>query len=136
MDATTRDFVRRRAANRCEYCRLPQEATPFIAFHIEHVIARQHLEKWDDDPAGLACACDRCNAFKGPNLSSIDPETGHKVDLFNPRTDAWSDHFAVSDGRIVGLTPVGRATARLLNMNDPRRVELRQQWLEEGGRLP
>ena len=125
--------MRRRAANRCEYCQLPQEATPFIAFHVEHVIARQHLDDGNDDPAGLAYACDRCNAFKGPNLSSLDPETGNKVDLFDPRTDTWSDHFAVSHGVIVGMTPIGRATARQLNMNAARRVELRLQWLDEGG---
>jgi hypothetical protein len=47
----------------------------------------------------------------------------------------WSDHFSVSGAQIVGLTPVGRATARLLNMNDVRRVELRLQWLDEGGNL-
>ncbi len=72
-------------------------------------------------------------AFKGPNLSSIDPETGNKVELFNPRQDEWSNHFAFSGGLIVGLTPVGRATARLLNRNDSRRVELRLQWLSERG---
>ena len=135
MDATTRAFVRKRAADRCEYCHLPQEATPFIPFHIEHIIAKQHLEEWHNDPSGLAYACDRCNAFKGPNLSSIDPVTGSKVEVFNPRINVWSEHFAVSRGMIVGLTPIGRATVRLLNMNDSRRVELRLQWLEEGGIL-
>ena len=135
MDAATRDFVRRRAANRCEYCRMPQEATPFIVFHVEHIIARQHLGEAHDDPSGLAYACDRCNAFKGPNLSSIDPETGDKVEVFNPRTSAWSDHFAFAGGMIIGRTPIGRATVRLLNMNHFRRVELRLQWLDEGGRL-
>ena len=135
MDAATRDLVRRRAADRCEYCRIHQETTPFIPFHVEHIVAKQHVVVDQEDPSGLAFACDRCNAFKGPNLSSIDPETGGKVDLFNPRTDAWSDHFVVSGGRIVGLTPTGRATARLLNMNDPRRVELRELWLHEGGIL-
>jgi hypothetical protein len=135
METATREFVRRRAGNRCEYCRLPQDATPFIAFHVEHIIARQHLDEEQSDPSGLAYACDRCNAFKGPNLSSIDPQTGDKVDVFNPRTHVWSDHFAVSGGKIVGLTAVGRATARLLNMNDPRRVELRLQWLGEVGRF-
>jgi len=114
---------------------MPQEATPFIAFHVEHVIARQHLDDENDAPEGLAYACDRCNAFKGPNLSSLDPETGGKVDLFNPRIDAWSDHFNISHGVIVGMTPIGRATARLLNMNATRRVELRLQWLDEGGPL-
>jgi hypothetical protein len=86
MDATTRDFVRKRAANCCEYCHLPQETTPFITFHIEHIIAKQHVEESHDNPSGLAYACDRCNAFKGPNLSTIDPVTGSKVDVFNPRS--------------------------------------------------
>jgi hypothetical protein len=135
MDATTRDFVRKRAANCCEYCHLPQETTPFITFHIEHIIAKQHVEESHDNPSGLAYACDRCNAFKGPNLSTIDPVTGSKVDVFNPRSDAWSEHFAMSGGTVVGLSPIGRATVRLLHMNDPRRVELRLHWLEElGGR--
>jgi hypothetical protein len=53
--------------------------------------------------------------------------------VFNPRTDLWADHFAASAGVIVGLTPVGRATARLLNMNAARRIQLRRQWLDEGG---
>lgn len=135
MDATTRDFVRRRAADRCEYCHMPQEATPFIAFHVEHIIAKQHVDDDHDDPSGLAYACDRCNAFKGPNLSSIDPHTGDRVNVFNPRTDSWTEHFAVSRGKIVGQTPIGRATARLLRMNDGRRVELRLQWFDEGGSL-
>jgi hypothetical protein len=114
---------------------MPQDATPFIPFHVEHIIAKQHVDVGHDDLEGLAYACDRCNAFKGPNLSSIDPATGETVNVFNPRTDVWSEHFARSGGRIIGLTPIGRATARLLNMNDSRRIELRLQWLAEGGSL-
>lgn len=33
----------------------------------------------------------------------------------------------MKNGRIVGLTPTGRATVGVLNMNDARRVELRRQ---------
>ena len=73
--------------------------------------------------------------FQRTSLSSIDPSTGEKVDVFNPRIDEWSEHFEVAGGRILGLTPVGRATARLLNMNDSRRVELRLQWLEKAAAL-
>ncbi len=137
MDAATKDLVRQRAGDRCEYCHLPQDATPFITFHIEHVIAKQHTPDDDnlDDRKRLAFSCDRCNLFKGPNLSSIDPESGEIVNLFNPRTDNWTDHFAPRGGKIVGLTPTGRATARLLNMNDSRRVDLREQWLDEGGQI-
>ena len=131
MDAKTRQLVRHRANELCEYCRIPQAATPFITFHVEHIIARQHQDDDHDDPAGLALACDRCNVFKGPNLASIDPVTKQQANLFHPRFDDWDDHFQLTGGRIEGRTEVGRSTARLLNINDPRRVELRLMWAEE-----
>jgi 5-methylcytosine-specific restriction endonuclease McrA len=124
MDAATRELVKRRAGDRCEYCRVPQAATPLIPFHVEHIIARQH--EGSDSPDNLAIACDRCNAHKGPNLTSIAQNTGAIVRLFNPRQDTWEDHFRLDGGTIVGLTPCGRVTARLLNMNAPRRVQLRE----------
>jgi len=99
---------------------------PPIQFHVEHIVSRQH--GGTDDPNGLALACDRCNAYKGPNLTSIDPSTQAVVALFSPRQDAWGDRFVVREGEIPGLTPAGRATVRLLNMNAPRRVELRREW--------
>ncbi len=133
MDANTRQIVRRRASDACEYCHIPQKGTPLIPFHIEHIIAKQH--GGEDDPSQLALACDRCNAYKGPNLASIDPQSGDIVSLFNPLQDAWKDHFMFRGSVIVGLIPTGRATVRLLNMNDPRRVQLREVWLEEGGQL-
>jgi hypothetical protein len=98
---------------------MPQDATPLIPFHVEHIVSRQH--GGSDDPSGLALACDRCNAYKGPNLTSIDPETRTVVALFNPRESVWSGH-------IIGLTPTGRATVRLLNMNAPRRAEFREEF--------
>ena len=127
MNAATRKIVRERAEYRCEYCHLSELAMPFLAFHLEHVIAQQH--QVDDSLDNLALACDRCNAFKGPNLSSIDPASKKIVQLFNPRTDAWDDHFQSDDGLIIGLTPTGRATAKLLMMNAPRRIELRREML-------
>ncbi len=105
---------------------MPQEATPLIPFHVEHIISRQH--GGSDNLDGLALACDRCNAYKGPNLTSIDPETSTVVALFSPREDVWSEQFAVRGAHILGLTPTGRATVRLLNMNAPRRVELREEF--------
>jgi hypothetical protein len=131
MHRGIRELIWRRAGDSCEYCRMPQSATPLIPFHVEHIVARQH--GGTNDPSGLAIACDRCNAFKGPNLTSVDPESGNIVLLFNPRRDRWYEHFAYRGGWIVGLTPTGRATVRLLQMNAPRRVELREEWLKENG---
>ena len=129
MDAALRALVRRRAGDRCEYCRLPQHAVDG-RFHIEHIVARQH--RGDDSHGNLSLACARCNLRKGPNLSAIDDVTGEVVPLFNPRTDAWDDHFYLDGARIIGRTPIGRATAQLLHMNQRRRVELRAELLSVG----
>ena len=111
MDAATRQFVKQRAAERCEYCRMSQETTPFFAFHVEHIRAQQHTA--DDSLENLALACPHCNFHKGPNLTSIDPITGDVIELFNPRLQVWEDHFTVEDARIIGRTPTGRVTSRL-----------------------
>jgi hypothetical protein len=57
----------------------------------------------------------------------MDPDTQQSVRLFNPRTDRWADHFQFlqPSGEIIGLSPIGRATVRTLQMNDARSVRLR-----------
>jgi hypothetical protein len=123
MDQALRRFVRERAGHRCEYCGILQAHVPFAAFHIDHIIPRQH--GGTDDAMNLAFACYHCNLHKGPNLTGIDPDTGAIVPLFHPRRDAWHEHFALQDVTIVGLTPTGRATMRVLQMNAVDRVQLR-----------
>jgi hypothetical protein len=123
MDAALRKFVRDRASNQCEYCRTSQDHEPFYRFHIEHIRPRQH--DGTDEASNLALACHHCNLHKGPNLTAIDPVTAAIVSLFDPRRQAWSDHFAFQGTVINGLTPTGRATERLLKMNAVSRLELR-----------
>ena len=127
MDATTRDLVRRRAGERCEYCRLHQESTG-LKHHVEHIVAKQH--GGSDDANNLALACHRCNLHKGPNLTGIDPQSGQVASLFHPRRDRWSGHFIFEGAYIIGISEVGRATVRVLNMNDARRLELRTEILK------
>lgn len=123
MDAKLRQFVRTRAGQRCEYCRVPQEFSE-LRFHIEHIIPRQH--GGTDDAHNLALACPNCNFQKGPNLTAIDPTGGEIVVLFDPRRDSWFDHFLYQDTYVMGLTPTGRATISLLEMNDPERRRIRE----------
>lgn len=125
-DATPalRALVRHRAADRCEYCRLPQSAEPLVTFHLEHVVARQH--GGPTAAANLAWACQYCNRHKGPNLAGVDSVSGTVVSLFNPRTDRWADHFTSGPaGVVVGTTPCGRATVDVLAMNAAGRPQLR-----------
>ena len=94
-----------------------------FVYHVEHVVARQH--GGGDSLSNLALSCRHCNLLKGPNLTSLDPDNRTLVRLFDPRTQAWNEHFALVDGQIRGLTEIGRTTVFLLEMNAPHRVELR-----------
>ena len=126
MDATTRELVRRRADNRCEYCLLPQ-AHSELTHHIEHIVAKQH--GGGDAVENLALACHRCNLRKGTNLTGVDSQSGQLVPLFHPRRDQWVEHFLFRGVRIMGITPIGRATVHVLAMNDARRLALRSELL-------
>jgi hypothetical protein len=125
MEESVRQLVRERAGNRCEYCRVPQRFGTTIRFHVEHIRPRQH--GGNDEAENLALACPTCNWNKGPNMSSVDPKTDRPTSLFNPRIDLWKEHFALVGFEIVGLTIVGRATVRLLRMNNPEYVEVRRE---------
>ena len=73
----------------------------------------------------LALACIDCNLHKGSNVAGYDPETGQLSELFHPRLQRWSDHFAWQGVLIVGLTAVGRTTIEVLQMNAEERLRLR-----------
>jgi hypothetical protein len=130
MDEQLRRFVRQRAGNRCEYCRLRQEHDRFRPLHIEHIIARQH--RGSDEADNLALACHQCNLHKGTNFSSFDPDTDEVARLYHPRRDRWPDHFRLDGPTIIGITPTGRTTAWLLQMNSDERLEWRRVLLALG----
>jgi len=64
------------------------------------------------------------------------PDTRVEV-LFHPRRDVWGIHFALRGALLVGLTPTGRTTVRVLNMNAADRVQLRRELQDDPpGQLP
>ncbi len=118
----TRNLVTQRANRLCEYCGIA-DAIVFAPHEPDHIVATQHgglsiLEN-------LALACWQCNRHKGTNLASIDPHTGKREFLYNPRTDSWSDHFKFDGPKIIGISAGGRATVNLLKFNSRDRLELR-----------
>ena len=125
MQKALADLVRRRSAGRCEYCHIT--APPF---QIEHIVARQH--GGETVAENLAIACIWCNAYKGPNIAGIDPQTGAVVQLFHPRNELWTTHFRWEGVHLIGITPTGRATVAVLNINDPVRIKVRQKLIEKG----
>lgn len=123
LSESVRKIVISRAQEACEYRGMQQAWEPFHTYHVEHIIARQH--RGTDDPSNLALACDHRNLFKGPNLTSRDPDGDALVGLFHPRQHIWGEHFKIETAHVVGLTDVGRTTVFLLEMNSDQRVDLR-----------
>ena len=54
--------------------------------------------------------------------------TGLMAALYHPRAHVWAEHFAWSDdfALLVGLTPTGRASADVLQLNREGVVNLRR----------
>lgn len=129
IDAATRQLVRERAGNRCEYCGLHQDHSPLATLQIEHVNPRKH--GGTDTIENLALACIDCNLSKSSNIAGRDPQSSGIIALFDPRRDVWADHFQFSGAYIVGTTAIGRATIAVLNMNSDYQLELRATLLEE-----
>jgi len=130
-----REAVRSRALGRCEYC-LASEALCGQHFELEHVVPRS--VGGTGTLANLAFACRACNAYKGAATEAVDPHTGAIAALFNPRLDAWSDHFAwdATGALIVPQTPVGRATVEALHLNETLRRSARLIWSAAGWHPP
>ena len=124
-----RQVVIARAGERCEYCLLPQVAT-LHKHELDHIIPRQHRGATDID--NLALACFRCNRHKGPNLGSLDPDSGELVGFYNPRRHRWEEHFAMVDSVIRPLTAEARVTLVILKLNDPERVAERRALMKAG----
>jgi hypothetical protein len=126
IPATLRRLVEERANHRCEYCLLPV-GVAFFPHEVDHVIAEKHGGATNAD--NLAFACWRCNRYKGSDLGSFDPQTGTFSFLFNPRTQIWVEHFMLEHLMLMGLTPEGRTTVSLLQLNSDERIAERQRLL-------
>jgi len=85
-------------------------------------------------PENLCLSCVSCNSYKLNFQTGHDPESRLEVRLFDPRSDRWEEHFRWSDdsSEIIGVTSVGRATVRRLNMNLPRMLIARREWKKTG----
>src|SRR5687767_2387752 len=128
VPSTLRRRVRRRAKGRCEYCCHPQ-ALSSGPFHCDHAVPT--AEGGLTAPDNLVWACGWCNLLKRDLATSWDAVTQRFVPLFNPRRDAWHEHFRWSRDllRIIGGTATGRATVRVLQLNRRGTAAMRSAWL-------
>ena len=125
----TRSFVAQRTNRRCEYCRFHEDDL-FLSFEIDHVVSVKH--GGGNEPDNLAYACSHSNNHKGSDMTTFLDDYDDIEILFNPRKHDWQAHFAVSDGEILARTRIGQATVKLLRLNEPDRLILRQLLTQTG----
>lgn len=123
--------VRNAAGNRCGYCRSRQEYV-FAPLEIEHIVPVSR--GGGDEELNLWLACRMCNSYKGSQVEALDPATGVRQPLFNPRNQSWEEHFRWGEAgtTIEGLTPCGRATVTALQLNNLLAVTVRRSWVQAG----
>lgn len=129
----TRQKIIEIAQNRCGYC-LSQQRYTMSKLEIEHIHPK-HLGGTDTEE-NLWLSCGLCNRYKRVQTEGFDNETQSFAKLFNPRTQNWSEHFAWNDAEIIGLTAIGRATVKVLKMNNEIAVEVRRNWIIAGWHPP
>jgi HNH endonuclease len=124
-------FVQERAQLSCEYCKYPFLYSP-DPFHYEHIISLFH--GGTNDLINIAYSCDGCNTNKNIHIFWLDPETGVKSALYNPRKENWSHHFYWNDEftQIIGKTSQGRATISLLKLNRLGLINVRKALIAFG----
>jgi hypothetical protein len=127
LPAAVRRRVRERAGGLCEYCLTFSDLTGH-AFTVDHIIPQSRRGTSELD--NLCLCCFWCNDYKQARTEGHDPRTGRPAPLFNPRRDAWDDHFRWSPTftRIIGRTATGRATVQALRLNRPNLVRARRFW--------
>lgn len=127
--------VRKAAGDCCGYCLSPQRLV-MGKLEIEHILPRSL--GGSDEEVNIWLSCGLCNRYKGSQTQGIDPVNDATVELFNPRTQVWTEHFRwSSDGAyIIGLTGVGRGTVTALRLNNELAVEVRRNWVLAGWHPP
>ncbi|MEP7343489.1 MAG: HNH endonuclease signature motif containing protein [Acidobacteriota bacterium] len=135
ISETMRLQVRQRAKNRCEYC-LSHQDFVMGRLQIDHIFPE--AKGGTDDENNLCLACELCNQYKWTKIDGVDPLTGTKVQLFNPRQQRWNDNFSWNeDGtEILGLTPAGRVTIASLKLNNSFALTVRKNWVKAGWHPP
>ncbi len=135
VPARLKRVIAQRAHGCCEYCQ-SQARFALQPFSIDHIIPKS--QGGSTTPENLALACQGCNSHKYNHTQAQDPVSGETVPIYNPRQQRWREHFTWNDdySLIIGITPVGRATATALQLNRTGLVNLRRVLYSLGEHPP
>ncbi len=120
-----KQLVFNRASGLCEYCRSQARFAidPLVIDHIQPV-----SRGGKTIAENLALSCQTCNNYKYTKTEAVDPVTNQSVSLFHPRKMLWEEHFSWNEDvtQSIGITPTGRATIALLQINREGVVNMRR----------
>ena len=116
MEQAVEQRVWERARHCCEYCQFPAECAE-TPFQIDHIVAEKH--GGTTVPENLALSCFYCNSAKR-----------NVTDIPDPCSQAFGEHLEVlDDGRVRGLTVIGRDLVQICQLDRPRLIEFRRRML-------
>jgi hypothetical protein len=101
----TRARVRDQAGHRCGYCLAPQRLV-LGWLEVEHIIPQ--AQGGSDDEDNLWLACRLCNNYKSDQVEGLDPQTGQRVRLFDPRRRGGKEPADLLAGRRRACHNAGR----------------------------
>ena len=119
----------------CVYCKSQDKYSPH-GFTIDHIIPLSL--GGTNDLENLAYACFLCNRLKSNKTEAFDNLSEKLVPLFNPRKDSWHQHFAWNEDAtlVIGISPGGRATVDVLQLNREKLIEYRRAVMPLGTHPP
>ncbi|MGM0217660.1 HNH endonuclease [Enterococcus sp. AZ126] len=117
-----KDFIKQEllkmSNKKCVYCEAPLEV-PGVYMEVDHFFPKSIYEdkvvEWDN----LLPSCKTCNIKKGNH----DPKTEKIID---PTIDIPNEHLEMKNFRLIGKDSVGKATIKILNLNNLDRNVLRR----------
>lgn len=128
-------LVRTRARGICEYCQMPEDFET-DTFEMEHIIPL--VRNGTNDLDNIAFSCSGCNNRKGISIEGIDSQTSLVAPLFHPRLQRWEEHFtwSVNNLMLIGISPTGRTTIEMLQLNRTGCINLRRALIAIGEHPP
>jgi hypothetical protein len=109
----------------CAYCDITEIEASGISFETDHYEPQSIRPDMAAVYSNLLWACRLCNRYKGAYCPS-DEERAAGLRYFRPDLDDAYEHFEVSGLRVTGLSPVGRFTEVMLDLNRREMQEIRE----------
>lgn len=119
-NSTNKKYLAEDFGHRCAYCNDSEiYGGGFRAYHVEHFAPKEKFPELRFDYDNLLYACPWCNRAKWDKWPSDDPKITVVGDegFVDPCTEEYDKHLKrLSDGSIVGITPLGKYIQEALQL--------------------